>query len=110
MAITYTWKVISLRVRNDRYQDAVVQTYWHKIGTDEHGNTGTFRGSTPLSAANVPENEFISYNDLTEEIVLGWIQDQLPDHFKEHIDSKIQEQINLKVNPLIDKELPWESQ
>ena len=51
MAITYTWEVTSLKVKDvsDTKANAVVQTYWKKIGTDENGNTGTFSGATPFT-------------------------------------------------------------
>ena len=36
MAITYTWKVTSLKVKDvsDTKPSAVVQTYWQKIGKE----------------------------------------------------------------------------
>ena len=39
MAITYTWSVTGIKVATQNSNtNAVVQTYWKKIGTDEHGN------------------------------------------------------------------------
>lgn len=110
MAITYTWKVTGLRTRNEGdHINAVVQTYWEKIGTDENGNQGIFSGATPFTAADVPENEFIAFEDLTEEIVLSWIKPLVYGRYEEHIHQRIQEQIDLKINPIVDQELPWVS-
>ena len=43
MAITYTWEVTGIKTRNtENFANAVVQTYWQKIGTDSDGNTAHF--------------------------------------------------------------------
>ena len=56
MAITYTWKVTSLKTKNEgSNQNAVVQTYWQKIGTDENGNEAVFSGATPFTTTTMPE-------------------------------------------------------
>ena len=58
MSISYTWKVTSLKVRNEgQYENAVVQTYWTKTGVDEDGNRGTFSGATPFTTANMPAGQ-----------------------------------------------------
>jgi len=108
MSITYTWKIKSVKTKKDGDNvDAVVQTYWQKIGTDIHGNTGTFEGATPFSAANVPSESFIPFAALTEEIVLGWIKSIVVNEYERHVNEKIQEQIDHCVNPIVEADLPW---
>ena len=110
MAITYTWKVNSMKVKNEgSLNDIVVQTYWEKTGTDEQGNTGTFSGATPFSAATVNPDEFVPFDQLTQEIVLGWIQDVVVGQYEEHVNEQIEKQINNKKNPTEEKPLPWAS-
>lgn len=111
MAITYTWQVLSVKVKNEGvHTDAVVQTYWKKTGTDEDGNEGSFNGATPFSAADVAAEDFVAFNDLTEDIVLGWIKAQVVDGYEEHVNSKIQEQIDEKITPITEHtDLPWTS-
>lgn len=109
MAITYTWKVTSLKVRNEgEHQNAVVQTYWQKTGTDENGNTGSFSGATPFSTANMPAGQtFIPFAELTEEDVLTWIKAVVVGGYEEHVNSQILKQIDEKINPVSDQSLPW---
>lgn len=109
MAITYTWKVTSLKVRNEgEHQNAVVQTYWQKTGTDENGNTGSFSGATPFSTANMPAGQtFIPFAELTEEDVLTWIKAVVVGGYEEHVNGQILKQINEKINPVSDQSLPW---
>lgn len=106
--ITYTWKISSLKTKDEgTHKNAVVQTYWKKIGTDVDGNVGEFSGATPFTSKDVPDGEFISFEDLTEEIVLQWIQSVVVDSYEQHVNSKIAEQIDKKTNPVIDSKLPW---
>ena len=106
MAITYTWEVTSLKTKTEGSNaDAVVQTYWKKTGTDDAGNVGSFTGATPFSSANT-EN-FVPFADLTETVVLGWIQAIVVDSYEEHVNEKIQEQIDEQVTPVVEQDMPW---
>ena len=113
MAITYTWEITSLKTKNETLGDGVVlpnavcQTYWKKIGTDEDGNEGTFSGATPFSAANLTEENFKQFDTLTEEIVLGWIQAIVVGGYEEHVNGQIQKQIDEKVTPIVESAMPW---
>lgn len=110
MAITYTWKVREIKVRNQGpHTNAVVQTYWEKHGTDEDGNTGFFIGATPFSAENVPPEDFIALESLTEEAVLQWIKDEVVGDYEQHVNERIQEMIDQQKSPITEVGLPWES-
>jgi hypothetical protein len=113
MAVTYTWEVTSLKTKNETLGDGVVlpnaicQTYWKKIGTDEDGNEGSFSGATPFSADNLTEENFQQFDVLTEEIVLGWIQAIVVDGYEEHVNGQIQKQIDEQVTPITETAMPW---
>ena len=113
MAVTYTWEVTSLKTKNETLGDGVVlpnaicQTYWKKIGTDERGNEGSFSGATPFSADNLTEENFLQFDVLTEEIVLGWIQAIVVDGYEEHVNGQIQKQIDEQVTPITETAMPW---
>lgn len=111
MAFTYTWEITGLKTKNEVLGDGVVlpnavcQTYWTCKGIDAEGNEGTFSGATPFSAANLSPEDFQAFDTLTEEIVLGWIQDVVVGSYKEHVDSMIQRQIDEKA--ISDAPMPW---
>ena len=110
MAITYTWEVTSLKVKDvsDTKANAVVQTYWKKTGTDQNGNTGTFSGATPFTVDPTDNSgPFIAFEDLTEEDVLTWIKSVVVGSYEQHVNEKIQEQIDQKISPVSEKKLPW---
>lgn len=108
MTIKYTWRVSRVRVRDiseDR-KNTVVQTYWEKTGTDELGNTGTFTGVTPFTVDATAES-FVPFDQLTEEIVLDWIKQQVVGNYQDRVDTIIQEQILEKQQSITEPQLPW---
>ena len=111
MAITYTWKVTDMAVRNKTvdgttYDETVVQTFWEKTGTDENGNTGIFAGATPFDY-NPESSTFIPFSELNEETVVGWIKGVVVGSYEDHVNEQIQKDIDKNVNPSVDSGLPW---
>lgn len=106
MTINYTWKITSLKVKNqNELENVVVQTYWEKMGTDENGNQGKFTGATPFSLTT--SNNFTPFSELTEEIVLGWIKDIVIGEYEQHVNHQILKAIDLARNPVVETSLPW---
>jgi hypothetical protein len=115
MALTYTWKIRSLKKQDDpsvELNDIIVQTYWECTGTDASGNSGTFSGATPFEPDQVDPDNFTSYEDLTEDQVLSWIKAVVNGNagYKAHIDEQIQKQIDAIISPMVEVNsdaLPW---
>jgi hypothetical protein len=106
----WTWYVSSMYtldnlVENPNY---VVMVTWRLKGTDgtyeaEVGNNATF------SEFN-EEADFIPYQNLTEETVIGWVQNQLGEDGINSYKAKTQAIIDEKANPPlipIYTPLPW---
>lgn len=110
MSLTYTWEVTGLRTKTEGANEgSVVQTHWKVTATDEHGHTATFIGATPFSSSNVLSENFVPFEQLTEEIVLSWIKDVIENDiaYKNHIDSRLQKQLDYY--HVQEPELPWNS-
>lgn len=115
MALTYTWKIKSLKRASNPLVDLdgiIVQTYWDCVGTDADGNSGTFSGATPFDPEQVDPTNFTAYEDLTEAMVLEWIQNEVNSKpaYKDHIAGQIQKQIDAIIRPLLEVDptaLPW---
>jgi len=69
---SYTFGEITVKDQG-AHTDAVVVVRWVADGIDEEGNTAPYNGTTFLNAMEVPVSDFISLNDLNDEIVLGWV-------------------------------------
>ena len=73
MALTYKWQVLELQTTTEgSNENSVVSVEWRKSGYDENGTEGFFVGVTPLTS--VGTSNFISFENLTEEKVLSWVQ------------------------------------
>lgn len=104
--MTYTWKIKEIKTADiGGVTDAVIQTYWEKTGTDENGNQGTFSGATPFLESSINPENFIPYRELTEDIVLGWVQAVVVDGYEQHVNDQIQKQIDIK--DIKTPGLPW---
>jgi|LakMenE01Jun11ns_1017448.scaffolds.fasta_scaffold9787630_2 hypothetical protein len=115
MALTYEWKLTGLKKQDTAdLTDLVIGTQWKLIGTNENGTEGTFSGATPLDIPDADEAGFIPYEQLTEEVVLGWIQNivsgSAPTNYMAHINEQILKQINQKeyaIKEVGETDLPW---
>ena len=109
--LTYNWKLINLRKTTAaNLSNVVIGTTWTLTGTDVDDYSGTFSGATPFKVAELDPNDFIDYNSLTEDIVLGWVQAVVVGSYKDHIDEQINKQIRDKKNPVEEASgntLPW---
>jgi hypothetical protein len=104
--MTHTWKITKIKtVDTENVTDAVVQTYWQKIGTDENGNEGVFTGATPFLQSSINPENFVPYAQLTEQTIIGWIQNVVVGSYAEYVNDQIQKQIDAK--SIKTPELPW---
>jgi len=111
MAITYTWKVTGLRKVEsvNGLENVVIGTRWEKIGTDEDGNEGKFNGATPFKPSEIDPDNFIDWDNLSEEVVLSWIKPVVVGSYQEHVNEQIAKQIRDKRSPVSDiQHMPWD--
>ena len=115
MGFTYEWKLTGLKKQNSQnVNEAIVGTNWKLTATDEDGNVGTFTGATPFNISTINTGSFVPYNELTEEIVIGWVKNYVSGsghtNYMEHINYQILKEINsnkwTKVE-VSESDLPW---
>lgn len=115
MAIKYSWKVVRIKTTNtDSFENAIVNVYWQKDGYDDvTGLIGSFEGATPFDADKIDPDNFTALEQLTEEMVLGWIKQVVVDHYEEHVNEQIQRDIDNKAERftlLNESQLPWKAE
>ena len=105
---TYTWAVTALYTETIAgEQNYVVIANYEVVGVD-----GDYTASLSNMARFSTESitPFIPYADLTNEIVIGWIQDELGVDGVSNLEACIQGQINSQINPPVTPQntpLPW---
>jgi len=94
-----TWKISQLdRTTAD---GTVTTAHWTCTATEDEF-TGSVYGSCGLPA---PGENFIDYEDLTEETVLGWIWSHGVDKYT--IEAAVEAQIEAQKNPVSASGVPW---
>ena len=105
---TYTWAVTALYTQTiDGKQDYVVIANYTVIGVDGD-HSASLSNIARFSTENV--SPFIPYDQLTEAIVIGWIQDELGVDGVANLEACIQGQIDSQINPPVvpvNTPLPW---
>ena len=105
---TYTWAATNLYTETIAdEQNYVVIANYEVVGVD-----GTYTASLSNTARFTTESvtPFIPYADLTNSIVVGWIQQDLGVDGVSNLEACIQGQINSQINPPVVPvitPLPW---
>ncbi len=105
---TYTWNVTALYTETIAgEQNYVVIANYEVVGVDGE-YTASLSNIARFSTDNVAN--FTPYEDLTNEIVIGWIQDELGVDGVNNLEACIQGQIDSQINPSVvpvNTPLPW---
>ena len=100
MATTNTWKINQLeRETADGY---VFTAHYTVEASDETYKSGAY-GSIGFER---PET-LVPYSDLTEEIVVGWVKDQLTAENVARVEAQLQAQLDEQKTPTKASGMPW---
>ena len=102
---TYTTTINAMYTVSTPDPDYVVNVLFTVTGTDGE-NTASIGGNCQFTSDQ--ESVFIPYDQLTEEIVLGWINAATDNqaNYYANIDGQIQSMVNPPVSPQ-NTALPW---
>jgi hypothetical protein len=105
---TYTWSVNNMFTVNTPNPDYVTNVIWTLTGVD--GQATAYIGGNTRFDSSVQPASFIPYDQLTQEIVLGWVQDALGEQGISNYQDCVQGQIDSILNPPVSPQntpLPW---
>ena len=111
--INYVWKIQSMLTlpKVDGQPDYVCVVNGQLIGTDDSTPPITASIGWNVQFAEIADtDDYIPYDQLTEEIVLGWVQETLTPQGVGSLQANIQGQINSIINPPVSpsaQPLPW---
>jgi len=95
--MTFTWNVVQMdRLTSDGF---VVTVHYTVSAVD-----GDFTASTYGTVGYTEEGSFTPYNQLTKDIVVGWVQTSLG---KDTVEAALTAQIDAQKNPVQVSGLPW---
>ena len=97
--ITFNWQVVDMdRLTSDGF---VVVVHYNVSAVDGDYQASTY-GTT--SYTQTPGETYIPYEDLTQPIVVGWVQEALG---KDTVEASLQGKIDALKNPVQESGLPW---
>jgi hypothetical protein len=107
MATTYNWTIQAMDCvpQEDGHTDVVVTAHWNVSATD-----GTYTSSVygTQSFTYNPETSFTPYADLTQEQVVGWVQEGMGAEGVASLEANLDTQIENQINPpIVTPPLPW---
>ena len=102
MATWFLWRIANM----EHYtSDGVVFTVHYTVSANDGTYSSSAYGSIGLEK---PEpGSMIPYADLTEKIVVGWVQDHFGAEKVGEIEAALQAQIDEKTNPTKMAGIPW---
>jgi hypothetical protein len=107
MATTYTWTVNQMYTVQQPDPNYVVNVLWTLTGVDGQ-YTASIGGNSTFDSNQ--SGTFIPYNQLTQEMVLGWVKSGLGEQGIANFQANVQGQINSQINPPVSPQntpLPW---
>jgi hypothetical protein len=99
---TFTWAIANLERHID---DGVVFTvHWTVAATDGQGSASAY-GSLGLEPPNA---DMIPFDELTEEMVIGWVKDKFGPEKVAEIEAALQAQLDEQHHPTKASGMPWQ--
>ena len=95
--MTFTWNVVQM---DRKTSDGFVTTVHYTVSAVD----GDFTASTYGTVGYTEEGSFTPYNQLTKDIVVGWVQTSLG---KDTVEAALTAQIDAQKNPVQESGLPW---
>tara|TARA_R110000822_G_scaffold61996_1_gene152965 strand:- start:195 stop:521 length:327 start_codon:yes stop_codon:yes gene_type:complete len=99
MANTYDWKINQLdaKIHEVGLDNVIYIVHWSYLATDDSQEPITVNLSGALGVKYNEGDPFIPYDELTKDVVVGWLENDLDvDALKLNLDK----QIELKKNPV----------
>ena len=93
----FTWNVVQM---DRKSADGFVTTVHYNVSAVD----GEFTASTYGTVGYTEEGAFTPYSQLTEAVVVGWVQTSLG---KDTVEQSLAAQIEAQKNPVSESGLPW---
>lgn len=100
MATTFSWKVANLERET---QDGFVYNVHYTVNADD----GTYSAGAYGSLGLERPDDLIPFDDLTEEMVVGWVKEKFGDEKVAEIEQALQAQLDEKHAPTKAAGVPW---
>lgn len=108
MAVTTTWTVNDMR-RNVS-DGGVFLVYWSCTAVNDSGTETASAGGKYTCTPDASASDFVAYDNLTEDTVLGWVKADLPDgETAAELETRLTGKVNAQITRNADtaEGVPW---
>jgi hypothetical protein len=103
--MNHIWKIYDL---NRTLSDGMVSKAIYACESDESGHSSRKIGEVAFTTGSASDSEFVAYEDLTENIVLGWVTGSIDTTAIEvENSSSIASSITAEANRTKENGTPW---
>ena len=111
----YTWTATDLyTVDTDTQTSYVVDVVYEVVGTETNDGTDYESSLSNTATFEIKEDgesgEYVAFADLTNEVVIGWVKEQLGEVNISNLEASIAGMIDSQITPPVapaKKDLPW---
>jgi len=109
MATTYTWKVANMERETASGKVFTVHYTVNALSdqVDPNSDSGGFYSAGAYGSLGFDGDVTVEFDDLTEDVVIGWVQDQFGAEKVAEIEAALQAQIDEKAAPTKAAGVPW---
>ena len=112
MAATWTIESLERTFELNEESNVVTKIHWNcndsvtiQVDGEDRIIPGRVSGTQPLDTSDL--EDFVAYEDVTEEVALGWLMDSEDEGFQDVVEAKIAAQIEEQSNPTSGSGIPW---
>ena len=112
MAATWTIESLERTFELNEESNVVTQIHWNcedsvtiQVDGEDRIIPGRGSGTQPLDTSDL--EDFVAYEDVTEEVALGWLMDSEDEGFQHVVEAKIVAQIERQTTPTEGSGIPW---
>ena len=100
MAVTYEWQVSNME--RNLADGGVTIVHWNCVGTENEISARSY--GTTSHTPDASASDFVAFDDLTEDVVLGWVHASLD---RDEIEASIASKIDALANPTTASGVSW---
>ena len=112
MAATWTIESLERTFELNEESNVVTKIHWNcydsvpvEVNGEFIGIQGRVSGTQPLDTSDL--EDFVAYEDVTEEVALGWLMAAEDEGFQDVVEAKIVAQIEEQSTPTSGSGIPW---
>ena len=112
MAATWTIESLERTFELNEESNVVTKIHWNcedsvtiQVDGEDRIIPGRVSGTQPLDTSDL--EDFVAYEDVTEEVALGWLMDSEDEGFQDIVEAKVAAQIEEQSNPTSGSGIPW---